>query len=224
MATEIRPIPSDLSDRMLTINLTLAEPDAVYLRSCEVVARAFRNRVSFSDSRQMRDVLVPRLAQAIAHRLRDLPAGAQVLSLPDFLIELPGLALCGMHIMVMEAKDGVRNAILRFKDFMGAVNRAFRMEIGFHEPCTSYGERLAINVLADVCLPILNLCHSLETLAEGLERNRARHIADRAREFEFQTELLKRFIFNASSGNPDAAPPYLKSDIDHEQLSLRRYS
>ncbi|MEM9576232.1 MAG: hypothetical protein AAF999_04365 [Pseudomonadota bacterium] len=209
---DINPIPSDLSDRTLTFNLTLNEDSTVSIRSCEVLGRAFRNRVSFSSNRTIDDVLVPRLSHAITSCLRTLPDGAHVLSLPDFLVELPGLVLSGVHVMVLEAKDGLRNAILRFKEFMGTINSAFHQDIGFHEPYSNHSEKLAVNVLAEVCLPILNLCRSFEELNFGTDRQRALEISDRAREFEFQTELLKRFIFNAGLGHAEAATAYLHSE------------
>ncbi len=143
------------------------------------------------------------------------------MSLPDFLIELPGLVLSGAHVMVMETKEGVRNAIMRFKEFMGAVNNAFRADIGFHQPYANHSEKLAINVLAEVCLPILNLCRNFEELNFSNDRGKALNIADRAREFEFQTELLKRFIFNAGIGHAQAAEAHLHDDpyARHKQLS-----
>lgn len=207
---EASPIASDLSDRIITLNLTLKSSGLISLRSCEVLGRGFRNRISFNEVRTIEDVLVSRLATSIKTCLRTLPDGAHVLSLPEFLIEVPGLALSGLHVMVMEAKDGVRNAIFRFKEFMGAVNKAFRADIGFHEPASNHSEKLAVNVLADICLPILNLCRSFEELNCGQDRNKALHIADKAREFEFQTELLKRFIFNAGIGHAEAGSAYLE--------------
>ncbi len=217
---DIKPIPSDLSDRTLTFNLTLNDDTTVSLRSCEVLGRTFRNRVSFNSTKMIDDVLVARLANAITSCLRTLPDGAHVLSLPEFLVELPGLVLSGVHVMVMEAKGGLRNAILRFKEFMGSVNSAFRHDIGFHEPYSNHSEKLAVNVLAEVCLPILNLCRSFEELNFGNDRQRALEISDRAREFEFQTELLKRFIFNAGMGHAEAATAYLHSETGTQVRQL----
>ena len=139
---------------------------------------------------------------------------------PEFLVELPGLVLSGAHVMVMEAKDGIRNAILRFKEFMGAVNNAFRTDIGFHEPYSNHSEKLAVNVLAEVCLPLLNLCRRFEDLSFGHDRQRTMEISDRAREFEFQTELLKRFIFNAGMGHAEAPTTYLHDETPPDAARL----
>ncbi len=194
---DLQPIPSDLSDRTVTLSLNLCGADVVTVRSCEVIGRWFRNRVSFQEQRSIEDILVARLAQAVRSCLRRLPEGAHVLALPEFLVELPGLALSGVHVMVMDAKQGSRSAILRFKEFIGSVNNAFLMDIGLQEPCPSHSEKLAVNVLEDICLPILNMCRDLNDTGLGSTGLVPQHVADRAREFEFQTELLKRYIHNA---------------------------
>ncbi|MEP5951202.1 MAG: hypothetical protein ABJ249_06315 [Lentilitoribacter sp.] len=168
----------------------------------------------------MEDVLVARLSNAIKSCIHTVPNGAHVLSMPDFSIEVPGLAVSGLHVMIMEAKDGVRNAIFRFKDFLGALNHAFREDIGFQAVGANHSEKLAINVLAEICLPILNLCRSFESFNLGIDNRQTTEIAARAREFEFQTELLKRFIFNAGIGHADAQHAHLHSEIAFEQRHL----
>jgi len=197
MPAEVQTIPSDLSDRTVTLSLNVCRTGPISLRSCEVVGKAFRNRISFQEQKPLEEVLVARLAHAIRSCLEQLPEGAHVLSLPEFLVELPGLALSGLHVMVMDARGGVRSAILRFKDFMGAINKAFITELGFHEPIPTHGEKLAVNILEDICLPILNLCRALDSDGSVLPPKAARRLANRAVEFEFQTELLKRYIYNA---------------------------
>lgn len=207
---------SDLSDRFVALNLTLKSKEVITLRSCEVLGRGFRNRVSFNEVRTIEDVLVDSLTSAIRSCLQTLPDGKHVLSLPDFLVEIPGLALSGAQVVVMEAKDGIRNAIFRFKHFVGAINNAFSADIGFQNIGSSHSEKLAVNVLAEICLPILNLCRSFEAFSFGGDPRKSVDFADRAREFEFQTELLKRFIFNAGTGHADAAGAYLQSDDDQD--------
>ncbi len=207
---DVQPIPSDLSERTVTLTVNLRSSDIVSVRSCEVVGRWFRNRVSFQEHRSIDDVLVNRLASAVRSCLRRVPEGAHVLALPDFLVEIPGLALAGVHVMVMEAKEGTRSAILRFQDFMGAINNAFCMDIGFQESLPSQAEKLAVNVLEDICLPILDLCRTFKD--EGTDRANGAFVrlAERAQEFEFQTELLKRYIQNAGM-SPALQTWYLQS-------------
>ncbi|MEM6566646.1 MAG: hypothetical protein AAF665_19500, partial [Pseudomonadota bacterium] len=194
---ETQPLPSDLSDRSVTFSFLLHDQDVVSLRSCDVVGRGFRNRISFHDNNPMEDVLVERLSSAIRVSLRNLPDGAHVLSLPDFLVELPGLILAGARVMVSDIKDGSRSAIVRFKEFVGAVTPAFKSDVGLQEYHASYSEKLAMSVLEEICLPILNICRTLDVPQLMQERRVSADLKDRAREFEFQTELLKRFVFNS---------------------------
>ena len=201
----------DFSERTLTLNLILKGAGQISLRSCEVIGRGFRHRTSFQKVSAIDDVLADRLAQAIRASIASLPDGAHVLSLPEFLVELPGLALSGAHVMIMEIKDGVRNAIFRFKEFLGSVDNAFQEEMGFHEPYANHAEKLAISVLADICLPLLNLSRQLEFSHVGVTTGLPFQIRDRVQEFEFQTELLKRFIFNAGLGHERPSQAYLQT-------------
>ncbi|MCV3271935.1 hypothetical protein [Roseobacter sinensis] len=219
-STAVAPLPSDLSDRVLTFNLVVKDDQTILIRSSEVLGRGFRNRVSFQTLDSIDDVLVPRLAHALHRSMASIPEGSQVLSLPDFLVELPGLVLSGAHILVMDVKDGVRNAIFRFKEFMGALNNAFTQNIGLQEPYANHAERLATNVLADICLPLLNMCHDLEYARVDAKERLPRGFAERAREFEFQTELLKRFIFNAGIGHAQPTQMHLSADTAPKPLGL----
>ncbi|WP_299671291.1 hypothetical protein [uncultured Roseobacter sp.] len=218
--TNVVPLPSDLSDRVLTFNLMVKDDKTILFRSSEMLGRGFRNRVSFQGSDDIDDVLEPRLAHALRKCLASVPDGTQVLSLPEFLVELPGLVLCGAHILIMEVKDGVRNAIFRFKEFMGTLNNAFLSNIGLQEPYANHAERLATNVLADICLPLLNMCHDLEYAQVDAKQRLPRGFSERAREFEFQTELLKRFIFNAGIGHAQPTEMHLTSTDPANPLRL----
>ncbi|MEM1351972.1 MAG: hypothetical protein AAGF27_06490 [Pseudomonadota bacterium] len=204
-----QPIPSDLSDRTMTLSLNILETGIISLRSCEVIGKSFRNRVSFQDQKAIETVLVARFASAIRTCLEGLPEGAHVLSIPEFLVELPGLALSGIHVMVMDARDGVRSAILRIKEFIGATSAVFKTDIGFYESFATHSEKLAVNVLEDICLPILNMCRGFYTREGALDCGTAQRLMNRAQEFEFQTELLKRFIYNAGMGHAEATDRYL---------------
>ena len=194
----IQPLPPDLSDRTITLTLNLRTEDMVSVRSCEVVGRWFRNRVSFQEHRSIDDVLVFGLAAAIRSCLNRVPESAHVLALPDFLVEIPGLVLSGVHVMEMEAQEGTRSAILRFQEFTGAINNAFCLDIGFQEPCQTQAEKLAVNVLEDICMPILDLCRTLQDKSTNRANEAFGRLADHAHEFEFQIELLKRYVQNTA--------------------------
>ena len=183
----------------MTLNLTQDGPEGVSIRSCELLGPGFRSRISFSDFRAIEDVLVARLAQAIAINLRDLPTGAKVLALPDFLIELPGLVLSGAHFMVMELTNTVRNVIVRFNRVTGSINKALKIDVGFAPQVLPQNQALAVSVFSDICLPILNVCYEIETAMRENGGPYTPQLMEQAQEFRFQTELLKRFITNADN-------------------------
>ncbi|WP_300030784.1 hypothetical protein [uncultured Roseobacter sp.] len=214
--TKAFPMPSELSERTMTLNLILGSKPGIVIRSCEILARGFRNRISFVGNQEINGILVGKLEQAVRESLEAVPDdGAHVLSLPDFLVELPGLALSGVHVMIMESRDGIRNAILRFKEFLGSMSNAFCMDIGVKDDYPKHADRLAASVLADICLPVLNLCREMEfALRDGLAEPSPDVLA-RAREFEFQTELLKRFIFNAGRGLAAPSQAHLADHMAH---------
>ncbi len=189
------------------------------MRSSEILGRGFRNRISFQQASDLDLVLAPKLAHAVRKSMASVPEGTKVLSLPDFLVELPGLVLSGVHILIMEAKNGVRNAIFRFKEFMGTLNSAFHTNVGLQESYTNHAERLATNVLADICLPLLNMCHDLEYAQVDARSRLPNGFSERAREFEFQTELLKRFIFNAGMGHAQPTDMHLGPESATRRLS-----
>ena len=201
-----------LSTRRLTLNLTVHPDGAINIRSCEVISRVFRNRTTFPDLSDICDLLVPGVTKHIRPALTDISEGSQVISLPEMLIEIPGLVLSGAHILMSAAQDGTRNAIFRFKEFLGAVNQMFKIEIGFNGNQVEDNERLATNVLADICLPILNTCQQIDraTFSRPMFFP-SNAIRAKLAELEFQTELLKRFILN--SGASQRIPhPELRSN------------
>lgn len=205
--SNISPMPTGHDIRSMTLNLTLDGPDIVLIRSCEVLGPEFRSRFSFSEHRRLDDVLVGRLAHAISLSLHKIPPGAHVLALPEFLIELPGLVLSGAHILVMEASNRVRSVIVRFKHVIGAANRALKVDVGVEAQPVTHGQRLAVNVLADICLPLLNICHEMENTLRTTGQMGTTGLMEQVREFRFQTELLKRFITSADqTGDADALP------------------
>lgn len=206
-------VASDLSERTLTFNLILKDRADIALRSCEVLGLGFRTRTSFHEVSSIDDTLVERLAMAMRKCLATIPDGAHVLSLPEFLLELPGLALSGAHVLIMESRNGARNAIFRFKEFIGAVNFAFRENVAQTETLATHAERLAINVLADICLPILNISREMAFANQRDGERPSTEMADKVHEFEFQTELLKRFIFNAGIGHADLSQAHIDPQL-----------
>lgn len=184
----------EIATRRLTINLMVYDDGLVDVKSCETSADRFLNRTSFRGSRSLEDVFIDELAIALRDCLKALPKGAHMLSVPEFLVELPGLALSGVRVLVSEPRDGVRSVIMRFKEFLGALNRILRPKIGFDENLSSNTEKLALSALMDICLPIMNFARSPELRAMDPDGQIQDMLEMKVQEFEFNAELLKRFV------------------------------
>ena len=87
--------------------------------------------------------------------------------------------------------------IVRFRFLLGALQLAFNKDVGFDDGVNDENSRLAALVIADLALPILNIC---EAAKAGLFAHDPRFtkfgssLASRAEEISFQIELLKRFV------------------------------
>ena len=213
---------SDLSGRKMTLNLFIRPGQQIVLRSSEVFGDGYRHRLSFQKDRSIDNVLIRELATAIRTSLRSIPQGAYVLSQPEFLFELPGLALRGLHVMVTEAKDGMRSAILRFRQVIGSASHAFSKNVGMDDSLPSDTEKLALNVLADICMPILNLCQTLEEIGRPNGHLIQNVVLGRAGELQFHMELLKRFVHNAQNGHAPAPEVHLTAGRQMAPLRLKQ--
>jgi hypothetical protein len=172
---------------------------ATEVRSCEIKSRHFNNRTSFSQKTALDEIFVQGVADAIRDCLGKLSKKTEVVSLPSFLLEVPGLILASAVVMSSEAPDGSVSIILRFKFAMGGVNRAFRPEIGFDGVVDDQNAHLAASVLADISLPLLNFCTAAELgvmTGDARVESFIRRLKDRSDEIKFQIELVKRFVDN----------------------------
>ncbi|WP_424928110.1 hypothetical protein [Amaricoccus tamworthensis] len=213
-------LTSNDKPRYLTLNLFLRDDGGINVRSCEVVGPGFRNRTSFQGKSELDHVLVSELSGAISSCLDKIKDGSRALSLPDFVVEMPGLILAGVRVFVSLAVDGVKNVIFRFLEFVGGINHAFKASVGLEMSATSQMERLAMNILSDLCLPLLNLCKAAELAQIGDNSRMCKYLVERANEVEFQAELLKRFVFNSSE--PERVAISSSSDSRRRSRPLQR--
>lgn len=184
----------EIATRRLTINLLVYENGPIDVQSCETSGEKFLNRTSFRGARTLSDVFVAEIATALRDCLKTLPNGAHMLSVPDFLVEIPGLALSGVRILASETRDGARSVIMRIKEFLGAFNRILKPKIGFDESVSSNTEKLALSALMDICVPIMNFARSAELKLLDPDGHIKDMLELKVQEFEFNAELLKRFI------------------------------
>ncbi|WP_342075464.1 hypothetical protein [Yoonia sp. SS1-5] len=186
----------DATPRKFMINLHLEAEREPEVRSCEIIGSRFRNRTSFGRGVTIEDVFVAPIAEGLRACLRDREDPIQILSLPDFVIEAPGITLSGAQIVATQNGGQVCNILFRFRFFLGGVNNAFQRDVGFGHSLADDSERISALVLSDLSLPILNICDAARV---GLFQDSrpiatfGSKLADRAHELAFQIEMIKRF-------------------------------
>ena len=167
------------------------------VRSCELVSENFRNRTSFGEQATVEATFSEQMSSALKDCLRRLSGRSEVISLPTYAIELPELALAGVRMVATKIEDGTTSVTLRFKAFLGALNKIFREDIGFDSKISDLNSRLSTDVLVDLITPLLNICATMETEKSEVSGPLGRfgqNIANRSHEIRFHTELLNRFL------------------------------
>lgn len=209
----VRGTTADTDSRRLVLKLEKRRDRTIHVLACEIAGPNFTNRTLFHGESQIATVLNPELAEAVFDKLAEVGPQHQVLSIPGFLLEMPGLTLSCMHIMVSEERDESQKIMVRFQTFLGSLGKVLRAKVGFDTAVVSNQEKIAIQVLSDIALPLLNLCRLPEMAniseKEGRVEEIRRLLADRADEVAFHVELLKRFRAGSE--------PQVSDGFDHQE-------
>ena len=179
------------------INVFVPAKGAAEVRSCELAGNKWRNRTSFTTARKVEDVFLPGISEGLYLLLGKITAKTRVLSLPDQMIGAQGIVMGGIQLVTNFAEDGSAVVIMRFKHIVGGIQNAFISAFGLSEPVAEVRNDLALDVLADISLPLLDLCNYAETGAlptEHKDHPLFRRLALRAGEIRFQVELVKRYL------------------------------
>ncbi|MGX9353912.1 hypothetical protein ACS3SW_01750 [Roseobacteraceae bacterium S113] len=193
--TQINAKPAEKSFRL---ELMTFGNDKVHVRSCEVMQAKFAHTTSFSAETTLEDIFVTRLAQQIRRCLTVWPLSKdQSLSLPDLILEIPGLTLFGADVVITTTGEAKTSVVITFNVFIGGLFDAFNPGFGFEEIAYDRCGEISAAVLTDLALPILDLCDAAEKglfdYSETL-RTFGRELKNRSDEIRFQIELIKRYI------------------------------
>ena len=192
-----------------TVNLLTTPEGGFEVRSCEVVGSGFRNRTSFQQSASIDEVFVADVAAGLGQCLARLSLEKEVVSLPEFKIQAPGLALGGAHILVSEEQDEIISIMIRFKVFLGNIDAVLCDNLRPYPCAPALLDKLASEVLFDITLPLLNICSAselgqlsdTERLAKFLD-----NLAESTEDLKFRGALLKRYIEDLAEGRQASAP------------------
>lgn len=196
---------------MFVVNLQLPAEGGALVRSCELLHKDYRNRVSFTRLPNIFEVFKDNVARAIQALVAEFGGTRNIVSKPDFEIDLPELKLAGLSFLVSAAKDGVRQVILRFRYFIGSFQSAFLLDLGMSEPTISHKERIAIESLIDIVGPLygLALLEDQRPLRAG-ERTEVetalQDLQGKAHVLKFYSDLLIRYVRDCEPEPEDNGP------------------
>ena len=71
--------------------------------------------------------------------------------------------LCGAHFMIMRTDKDEHSIILRFNEFLGPISAAFITDFGLKEQSSQVTDKLSINVLTDICMPLMAPINNLSS-------------------------------------------------------------
>lgn len=185
------------SPRSFVIRLMMQEDGTTRVPSCELVDPKYRNKISFREDLPPEQIFVATIANTLRSHLNKLSMTTEVWSLPSLSIEIPGLTLAGAHLMMTHTPGGDLSIIFRFSFYYGEIDCAFLEGIGFTRDSGAQSERLAVEVLSDLALPLMNICHSAAQLEHQPQipfNKFGRDLAARAEELQMQINLVRRFI------------------------------
>jgi hypothetical protein len=191
------PKPFGNTPPKLAINLLATAGGEFEVRSCEVLGSGYRNRTSFQRTASIDEVFVSAVALGLAECLAQLSRKKEVISLPEFKIEAPGLALGQAHILVSEREGEQISVIVRFQVFLGNLDSVLCEDLRPLPNAPVLLDKLANEVLFDITLPILNICTALDLgqISQAKELSRfLESLAENAEGLKFRTTLLKRFL------------------------------
>ncbi|WP_254683635.1 hypothetical protein [Phaeobacter inhibens] len=192
------------------VNLMAEKGETPYVRSCEVVSSAFRNRTSFVNTMPLEEVFCDSIAEGLNDCVNLLSGETQVISLPSLILEVPGLVLAGAHVLATVNDDGSQSIIIRFRISLGGIGYAFRPDVGFGAGLEDLTREVSAQVLTDLALPLLNVLSATEAGlvdAESAIGSLSQQLADRVHEIRFQIELVKRYTdgLERQRNNPQGA-------------------
>jgi len=217
LTSEAQELPQDDGPRRFIVNMMARGDGAPEIRSCEIVGKRFRNRTSFRKNAQIDDVFIEVIASGLQDCLSKLSGGNEVIALPSFVLQVPGLLLAGAHIMMKKVTNGTHNIIVRFRFFLGGINRAFLPNIGFDQPVKDHNTHLSTAVLSEIAMPLLNICAAAETglmnAGQGLQKFGS-NLAERSHEIRFQIELVRRYVEQQERLSSAASAPHLRLPDD----------
>lgn len=181
--------------------LVLYEDPAGILRvwSIELVFNDIKHRLNFSSRNRMVDVFNPGVAREFHAVLDKMGDTTHLFADPDYELKAEGVILAGLRAMRWTDDKRGRQVIMRFKFFVGPIDRLLRARVPFTRSVFDHKERIAVEALSDITAPLLGLASipaNLEITQSQRDTIEAKLavISERASDLQFYISLLTRYV------------------------------
>ncbi|KMW59726.1 hypothetical protein AIOL_004709 [Candidatus Rhodobacter oscarellae] len=176
---------------------------------------AFENCITFRTPETLESAFPAAFAALVGRHLRESQARPNMLSLPDAFVELQDLVLGGMRIVFYKCRDGVQQAVVRFKRMVGTLRGLFR-DLRYIDAADQVCDQTSLRALLGLIHPCLQLTsidgetadsapQSVGNALETLRRNRD--------ELSFYEQLIKRYVTQRARRSAGIGPSGLEARI-----------
>ena len=217
--------PADANLQSWMLAVILYEDNAGDLRvfSMEMAFDGVKHRLNFDKKNRLWDVFTTEIASEIMDVIGRMGPETHLFTDPDYEISHNGTKLAGLRAMRWTDKRKGRQVIVRFKYFMGGVDRLLRARVPFTRSLLDHREKIAIEALSDITTPLLNIATipaNMDITQEQRETIEAKLavISDRASDLQFYISLLTRYVRECAE---DLPLPSDGSDVVDVQVAPR---
>ncbi|MEM7242096.1 MAG: hypothetical protein AAF429_07915 [Pseudomonadota bacterium] len=170
----------------------------IFLKSIEIAQPNFHHRMIFKENSVLEEVITPEFSEYIVGRLRQLGQDRQLISVPDTIFALPGIAMGRLRLVARSSGTNPRRITFRFKYLIGSLQRVIFPNLNYQFPKISAQDTLRLSNLKDLVLPISQGLADTqvgfsegEVAFEGAKKQSLEHVEQ---DLLFYIELLKRYV------------------------------
>ena len=206
IAPEVKMMNSrDIGD-MLSLQIVKDDTTgAIHIKSIEIAQPNFHHRMTFKDDSTIEDVITAEFSEYLVGLLKQLDGHKKIVSVPDAIFSLPGIAMGRLRLMARSKGANPRRIIVTFKYLIGSLQRVIRPNMDYQFPTISVQDTLNLSNLKDLVLPI---AEGVDGAKEGFAEGEAPFRGQAEQKLEhveqdllFYIELLKRYVQGISESD-----------------------
>lgn len=179
------------------------------LRSIDITHTGVLHKLTYPDQPPLDQVFVAPLAAAVLNRIVDMDRNGEMLSLSDYELELPGVALSRLRLHTSHSASRGHEASFWFSSFSGQPLMALRQYADTlqHTPQLDRVNNLAIHAIDRVLMPALNVVASVRSGVRSTQNvqvleDYTGRLLQEADDLIMYAELVKRLINSQEETSP----------------------